>query len=200
MHRALFRRRSSNKASSNADATTATLQGLLWARGLVAAAFCTSARDARGNTPLHLSRSDADAAVLLGFGASPKSTNQYGSTPLHAAVLNGEDRMLRQLLNSGGDPTTRESGGGRWSCLDLALCAVNSAELVESSVHPVGAASMKAASMWGVDGAGNSPLHIVCRHGGGLGVGRGGGVDALEDRALRVSMAIDVTLCHLIRV
>ena len=68
------------------------------------------ARDARGNTPLHLAalRNNADAVEkLLELGADAKALNEAQAAPLHYA--SGNLRTVRALLARGANPNARSS-------------------------------------------------------------------------------------------
>lgn len=73
-----------------------------------------NARDAEGNTPLHLSlwtRDSTLVSVLAQAGANVNARNDTGETPLHIArAQTGRDGVatLRKLLELGADPEARD--------------------------------------------------------------------------------------------
>ncbi|MBP7635819.1 ankyrin repeat domain-containing protein [Candidatus Ozemobacteraceae bacterium] len=78
-----------------------------------------SARDAKGNTSLHLAAEAPEAGaaevalVLLNAGAPVNAVNFVNATPLHAAVLADEpqERLVRLLVKFGASLTAKDSLG-----------------------------------------------------------------------------------------
>ncbi|AGT42736.1 ankyrin repeat domain-containing protein [Treponema pedis] len=75
-----------------------------------------NARDASGNTALHLVMPEASRSKLfselLASGAKPNIKDNYGETPLHVAVRIGmEDNILQQLIEAGADINERNKKG-----------------------------------------------------------------------------------------
>ena len=72
------------------------------------------ARDAEGNTPLHLSlwtRDSTLVSVLAQAGANVNARNDRGETPLHIARAQNGVATLRKLLALGADPEARDDAG-----------------------------------------------------------------------------------------
>ena len=72
------------------------------------------ARDAEGNTPLHLSlwtRDSTLVSVLAQAGADVNARNGSGETPLHIARAQNGVATLRKLLELGADPEARDDAG-----------------------------------------------------------------------------------------
>eukprot|EP01103_Thecamoeba_quadrilineata_P013836 TRINITY_DN395_c0_g1_i2.p2 TRINITY_DN395_c0_g1~~TRINITY_DN395_c0_g1_i2.p2 ORF type:complete len:128 (-),score=28.28 TRINITY_DN395_c0_g1_i2:683-1066(-) len=59
--------------------------------------------------------------MLLDLGASPNIKNRRGYTPLHTAILQEQQEMVRLFVNSGGDvrATCKGKNGQELSCLQL---------------------------------------------------------------------------------
>ncbi|MEZ5399095.1 MAG: ankyrin repeat domain-containing protein [Bryobacteraceae bacterium] len=78
------------------------------------AAPATNETPRDSSTPLHWAvyRDDIDATrKLIAEGASVKTANRYGVTPLSLAALNGNRAMVDLLLDAGADPNTALPGG-----------------------------------------------------------------------------------------
>ncbi len=76
------------------------------------------ARDAKGNTALHLAAECGDpgdaatvASLLIAAGAAVNATNSVNVTPLHAAVLADipQEALIRLLVKSGANLSARDS-------------------------------------------------------------------------------------------
>ncbi|MCJ1401216.1 hypothetical protein MMC11_004428 [Xylographa trunciseda] len=65
--------------------------------------------DEQANSPLHYSKNDVCARLLLLHGADVSSRNCWGGTALHTVCrTSGDVSLLSLLLNSGGDPDARD--------------------------------------------------------------------------------------------
>ena len=67
-----------------------------------------------GMTALHWAVYHDDvelAKILLQRGAKAAVENRYGVTPLYLACLNGNPRLVEELLRAGADPNTARAGG-----------------------------------------------------------------------------------------
>lgn len=78
---------------------------------LIAGGEKVNARNASGNTPLHLVQSAAVALVLLRHGADVNARGQDGITPLHAAAEKGRVDVAAVLLGAGADVNARDNNG-----------------------------------------------------------------------------------------
>lgn len=75
-----------------------------------------NAQNQFGSTPLHYCCGHwrdhpAIACTLVRLGADPNAQDLSGRTPMHDAVANGHSRVLRVLLDSGGNANLRDELG-----------------------------------------------------------------------------------------
>ncbi|MEM7392091.1 MAG: ankyrin repeat domain-containing protein, partial [Verrucomicrobiota bacterium] len=82
----------------------------------VRAAIETAAKEEQidGMTALHWAafHEEADVAQgLLKAGANARAENRYGVTPLDLACVNGDEAMVKILLDAGADPNRTLEGG-----------------------------------------------------------------------------------------
>ena len=73
-----------------------------------------NAPEVDGTTALHWAVRGDDvetAQLLIGAGASARSANRYGITPLSLAALNGNAAMITALIKAGADPAASVSDG-----------------------------------------------------------------------------------------
>lgn len=80
-----------------------------------------NARNAKGQTALHLARTPEDARGLMERGADPNARDEEGCTPLHRAVFDpvwndprqnyADWGMARILIAGGADLNARDNGG-----------------------------------------------------------------------------------------
>ncbi len=85
-------------------------KGIQW----IEAGIDVGASQADGMTPLHWSvyfEQPQLVDLLLKKGAKPNQSNRYGVRPLELACLNGNEAIVRSLLQAGADPNSKASGG-----------------------------------------------------------------------------------------
>ena len=85
-----------------------------------------NAKDARGNTPLHLAcaleePADDVVQILLMAGANPHVQNMKGAMPAHVAVDRGNLAVLKSLVEYGANLDRSMWGVLNFSCLHLAV-------------------------------------------------------------------------------
>lgn len=87
-------------------------------RLLLDAGLRVDARDANGDTPLHLAVQGEDASarvdMLLAAGADARAHNAAGLTPLHAASLVGAVAVVERLIAAGADVNARTTAECAW--------------------------------------------------------------------------------------
>jgi hypothetical protein len=100
-------------------------------RWLLDAGVPLEARDARGRTAMHQATSPFARPPLLerlaSLGAQVDATDAQGLTPLHAALLHGQDELVPRLMQLGADPR-RVTAEGR-TAYHLAALGVPAARL-----------------------------------------------------------------------
>ena len=118
---------------------------------LLTAGAEVNAREASGNTPLHVAvyyDLRDRAQLLLANKANPNAKNQDGETPLCLAVSKGEKEMAELLLANKADPNERDNRGR--TPLDLAKSMAQQAPFGRTGTVQIFPASPSGAS--GVDG------------------------------------------------
>lgn len=113
----------------------AALKGLTAAvSSLLRCAADPRARNAQGETPLHLAvregHYDTARVLLEQSKADPNATCTHGLTPLHWASITGRGDLFELLLAHGGDPWVRGEYLDGLTSIDIAM-SMGYAELTE---------------------------------------------------------------------
>jgi uncharacterized protein len=120
---ALLLARGADRTAARSDGRTALHQAAATGRPetlrlLLDAGLAVDARDAAGDTPLHLAVQGEDALarveMLLAAGADARSRNTAGLTPLHAAALAGAAPIVDRLIAAGADVNARTTAECAW--------------------------------------------------------------------------------------
>lgn len=70
-----------------------------------------NARDALGNTPLHMAASASVVRALVKGGADINASDRAGRTPLHLAAMKRRYSIVRTLLAEGANANAQDFGG-----------------------------------------------------------------------------------------
>ncbi len=157
--------RGADRNAARTDGRTALHQSAASARPevlrtLLDAGLAVDARDAAGDTPLHLAVQGDDAVarvdVLLAAGADAGARNTAGLTPLHAAALVGAVAVVERLLAAGADVNARTTAECTWP--DAGTLPANATPLDLVEMQP---------EQQGPDGdAHRAVIALLRRHGG----------------------------------
>ena len=136
---------------------------------LQAAVGAVSAHDAVRQTPLHSAISGDQTEVvreLLDRGATVNALNDFGVSPLHAAIMKGSAPLVELLLAHKADVNLRAETAESYAPLHHAVCCVapSAGEPKPGDLAILQMLLDAGAAVNGHAGFQYTPLHLVCNH------------------------------------